>query len=315
MNHFDRPYILYLIPFVGLMIFIYYKFKIYELKNSFFLATQSNTETSYSKTINFLLKVFPFLRFVSIVLIIIALAGPGSSYNFLPDEKEGVDIMLAIDVSGSMTESMDFLPSNRLEVSKELLLEFVEKRIKDRMGIVVFSGAAYLQAPLTGDPESIKEIIKDVNKNSVVEQGTAIGDAIILATYRLKKSKAKSRIILLFTDGVSNMGKIDMKTSAETSKEFGVKIYTIGIGKDLDSQTDFMSLKEISDITGGKFYRALDEDQLEDTLNDIDRLERDKLEAPPQIIIEPYFHNFLYPAIIILMFDLIIRAFIWKFFI
>lgn len=311
MNHFDRPFVLWAIPVLFLLAYLFYYFRLYANRSTLEIASQKlQTNHSIFEKISFFI---PFLRFVALFFLLIALAGPGQRMELSPDEKKGIDMVFAIDVSGSMTDSNDFLPSNRLEVSKELLLEFVKKRVRDRMGVVVFAGAAYLQAPLTGDQESLKEIIKDVNRNSVFEQGTAIGDAIVLATYRLKKSTARSKAILLFTDGVSNMGKVDMKTAAETSHEFGIKIYTIGIGKDLSSETDFQALQEISDITLGKFYRALDSDQLEATLQDIDKLERDRLEAPPKIIVEPYFQKYLYIAISILMLDLLLRTFVWKY--
>jgi Ca-activated chloride channel family protein len=313
MNHFERPLVLWAIPLVFVLAYLYYRFGWYLHRNSLTISSQKLEPKS--SLLEKASHILPFLRWIALVLLLISLAGPGQKLELLPDEKKGIDMMFAIDVSGSMTDSVDFLPSNRLEVSKELLLEFVKKRIRDRMGVVVFAGSAYLQAPLTGDQESLKEIIKDINRDSVFEQGTAIGDAIILSTYRLKKSTARSKIILLFTDGVSNMGKVDMKTAAETSKEFGIKIYTIGIGKDLSSEIDFQSLEEISSITKGKFYRAIDSNQLEATLKDIDQLERDKLDAPPKIIVEPYFQKYLYAAILILFLDLVFRTFVWKFFV
>jgi Ca-activated chloride channel family protein len=237
----------------------------------------------------------------------------------LPDEKNGIDMMIAIDVSGSMSRSMDFLPKNRLEVSKELIAEFVRQRKNDRLGLVLFAGAAYLQSPLTGDMDSLSEIINDIHEASVPEQGTAIGDAILLSTYRLKKSTAKSRVLLLLTDGVSNTGKIDTDTAAEAAKEFKVKIYTIGIGKEFGDagvmDVDFEGLEKISKLTGGLFYRATDPGQLESVLNDIDTLEKTFVTSKPRVVMESRFDLFLIPALFLFGLDLLFRALLWKYYI
>lgn len=315
MNYFERPFFLLLIPILVIYALVYYKLKLHELKNNISIASQKNEP--HSKIIYLIIQFFPFLRFVILILLLLAASGPGIKSEFQPDEKSGIDIMIVLDASGSMTESMDFLPSNRLEVSKKLIQDFISKRRNDRIGFIVFAGAAYLQSPLTNDIEALKEIISDVNKNSIEEQGTAIGDAILLATYRLKKSTARSRIIVLLTDGVSNAGKVDVKTAAETAKALDIKIYTIGIGKDFDSfsETDFQSLQEISNLTNAKFYRAIDSGQLQKTLEDINSLEKDILATPPKIIVESKYLYFLVPAILLFTLDLFVRTFIWKFFI
>jgi Ca-activated chloride channel family protein len=258
------------------------------------------------------------LKFIVPDLIIIALAGPGNRTEFLPDEKNGIDMMIAMDVSGSMVRSSDFLPRNRLEVSKDLIGDFVKRRINDRLGLVLFAGAAYLQSPLTGDMDSLSEIINDVHEGSIVEQGTAIGDAILHSTYRLKKSRAKSRVILLLTDGVSNVGKIDTDTAAEAAKEFKVKIYTIGIGREFGESglvdVDFEGLEKISKLTGGVFYRATDPDQLEKVLGDIDTLEKTFVTTKPKVVLESKFDIFLIIALFLFSIDILLRAFVWKFY-
>lgn len=315
MNYFERPELLYLIPFVLLYSFYYYKMRFHETKMKLSLGSQvSNTDISiWEKS-----KVyFPFLRFIIIILLIISLAGPGSETSLLPDEKNGVDIMIAIDVSGSMVRSNDFLPKNRLEVSKDLIKNFIQKRVNDRIGLVVFAGAAYLQSPLTNDIDSLTEIVAEVNQHTVDEQGTAIGDSIILSTYRLKNSKAKSKVMIVITDGVSNTGKIDPITAADTAAEFKIKIYTIGIGKDLQGEfeTDFGSLQQIAEKTEGLFYRALDSNEFAEVLNSIDTLEKDNLNAKPKLFVEPYYMYFLLPAILLLLFDLLVRSFYLRYYI
>jgi Ca-activated chloride channel family protein len=317
MNHLERPHVLWL----NLVLLIYC---IYYIKNKYYLSryelTLSTEKKSGSTSISFFAVpyIHTFLKFIVPVLIIIALAGPGNRTEFLPDEKNGIDMMIAMDVSGSMVRSSDFLPRNRLEVSKDLIGDFVKRRINDRLGLVLFAGAAYLQSPLTGDMDSLSEIINDVHEGSIVEQGTAIGDAILLSTYRLKKSRAKSRVILLLTDGVSNVGKIDTDTAAEAAKEFKVKIYTIGIGREFGESglvdVDFEGLEKISKLTGGVFYRATDPDQLEKVLGDIDTLEKTFVTTKPKVVLESKFDIFLIIALILFSIDILLRAFVWKFY-
>jgi len=315
MNYFERPELLYTIPFVLIYAFIYYKLRFHGNKMKLSIGSQSergdNLIWEKCKT------YFPFLRFITIILLILSLAGPGSETSLLPDEKDGVDIMIAIDVSGSMVRSNDFLPKNRLEVSKDLIKNFIQKRINDRMGLVVFAGAAYLQSPLTNDIDSLVEVVSEINQSTVDEQGTAIGDSIILSTYRLKNSKAKSKVMIVITDGVSNTGKIDPITAADTAAEFKVKIYTIGIGKDMQGEfeTDFGSLQQIAEKTDGLFYRATDSNEFAEVLNSIDTLEKDNLNVKPRLFVEPYYMYFLLPAILLLLFDLLVRSFYLRYYI
>ena len=315
MNYFERPEILYTIPFVLFYTFIYYKLRFYENKMKLSIGNQvTKSENLFWEKCKL---YFPFLRFITIILLILSLAGPGSETSLLPDEKNGVDIMIAIDVSGSMVRSNDFLPKNRLEVSKDLIKNFIQKRLNDRMGLVVFAGAAYLQSPLTNDIDSLVEVVSEINQSTVDEQGTAIGDSIILSTYRLKNSKANSKVMIVITDGVSNTGKIDPITAAETAAEYKVKIYTIGIGRDMQGEfeTDFGSLQQIAEKTDGLFYRATDSNAFAEVLNSIDTLEKDNLNSKPRLFVEPYYMYFLLPAILLLLFDLFVRSFYLRYYI
>lgn len=260
-------------------------------------------------------EAFPYIRYLMLGFLIISAASPGKKRYFLPDEKRGIDIMLALDVSGSMIQSTDFLPKNRLSVSKELLEIFIEKRINDRLGLVVFAGAAYLQSPLTNDQDAIQEVVKDIATDSIEEQGTAIGDAILLSTYRLKSSKTKSKIIIMLTDGVSNTGKIDPMTASETARAFGIKIYTIGVGKeDGEYEVNFDALADIAKRSGGIFYRATSPHELRDVLDEIDLLEKDILADKPKEIIESNYRNYLYIAMLLLILDIGGRAYAFRFY-
>lgn len=317
MNHLERPYVLWLLVPLFVYLFYFVRQKLYF--NRYELVLASENKEGSGRLLNLIAPfVHTILKGLVPALIVIALAGPGIKTEFLPDEKNGVDMMIAIDVSGSMSRSMDFLPKNRLEVSKELIAEFVKQRKNDRLGLVLFAGAAYLQSPLTGDRDSLSEIIQDIHEGSVPEQGTAIGDAILLSTYRLRKSNAKSRILLLLTDGVSNTGKIDTDTAAEAANEFKVKIYTIGIGKEYGEaglvDVDFEALEKISKLTGGLFYRATDPGQLESVLSDIDTLEKTYITSKPRVVMESRFDFFLIPALFLFGLDLLLRAFLWKYY-
>ncbi|MCB1157848.1 MAG: VWA domain-containing protein [Leptospiraceae bacterium] len=311
MNYFERPYFLYGIIPLFLYLIVFYYFRIYRNRQELSLSNQEATKIGFRFSFDWL----AFLRFIPLLLVLIALAGPGRKIEMLPEDRQGIDMMIAVDVSGSMARSNDFLPSNRLEVSKSLIQNFIRKRKNDRIGLVVFAGAAYLQSPLTSDRDSLVELCREINEKSIVEQGTAIGDAILLSTYRLKRSQAKSRVILIITDGVSNTGKIDPLTAKETARHFGIKIYTIGVGKSRFGayQVDFESLKKISDDTGGLFFRATGPTEFQEVMDSIDKLERDKVKSKPKLITESYFLRFLIPALIFMALDFLIRAFLLRY--
>lgn len=311
--NFEYPYaLLFLVP-IWIWTFVYYKRRMYLQRMEIRLPGRRQGSFSKLETFGILL---PILRPIAISFLVVALAGPGKKVTFLPDEKEGVDIMIALDVSGSMSRSRDFLPETRLGVSKKLLRRFIEKRQNDRLGLVVFAGAAYLQAPLTGDRESLNEILGTIEEETVAEQGTAIGDAIILSTYRLRASRARSRVIVLITDGVSNTGKIDPVTATDLAEHIGAKIYSIGIGKEDSSyEINFEILQELSANTGGQFFRAEDPEEMKEVLTSIDSLEKDPLAAPPKEVRETEYELLLYRALAVLLLDLILRSFVFRYYV
>lgn len=317
MNYWERAWVFWIYVPLFISIFLFFRFRFHTHRNELLLSSEKKEGGGVLPL--FAPYISTGLRFLVPILIIPALAGPGMRTEFLPDEKNGIDLMIALDVSGSMTRSTDFLPKNRLEVSKEMISDFIKRRKNDRLGLVIFGGAAYLQSPLTGDMESLAEVLLDVHEGSVQEQGTAIGDALALSTLRLKKSKAKSRVILLLTDGVSNTGKIDIDTAAEAAEKFNIKIYSIGIGKEFGdmgiSDVDFEGLEKISIQTGAKFYRATDPGQLEKVLEDIDGLEKTYVLSKPKIFLESKFEIFLIPALLVFALDLLLRTFGWKYYI
>jgi Ca-activated chloride channel homolog len=233
------------------------------------------------------------LRLVGLVCLIIALARPQSVSSRQNVSTEGIDIVLLLDVSGSMVAE-DFTP-NRIEAAKQVAQDFIDGRQNDRIGLVIFSGVSFTQCPLTTDYTVLKNLLHQV-KNGMVVDGTAIGMAIANGVNRLKDSKAKSKVMILLTDGVNNKGEIDPITAAKIAATYGVRIYTVGVGAQGEApypvQTPFgirrqlfpvdldeKALSAIADMTGGKYFRATDTEKLKAIYKEIDKMERTKIEV------------------------------------
>ncbi|MDY4042978.1 MAG: VWA domain-containing protein [Marinifilaceae bacterium] len=233
------------------------------------------------------------LRVLAIAFLIFALARPQSDNSWQTYNSEGIDIMLALDISGSML-ARDFEP-DRLEAAKEVATKFVLERPQDRIGLVVFSGESFTQSPLTTDKAVLVNLMKDL-KSGMIEDGTAIGLGLANAVNRIKDSKAKSKVIILLTDGVNNRGAIAPMTAAELAKTFGIRVYTIGVGslgeapypvqtpwgiqlQNMPVEIDEDILTQIADMTGGKYFRATDNKKLEQIYSEIDQLEKSKIEV------------------------------------
>lgn len=268
-------------------------------------------------------RFLPALRMLSVLLLIIALARPGKSVEFSSIKQPGIDIMIALDVSPSMS-SQDFQPKNRLEVAKKVVGDFIELRKNDRMGLVIFSGEAYFQCPLTLETEMLKDIIADVDFDSADKEGTAIGEGVALAAARMAESKAKSKVILLLTDGMNNRGVVDPETAAKMCAELGIKIYPVGIGKKhvrvpffsrmkvYQDHYDPESLKKMADITGGKFYSAESGQVLWENIKDIDRLERSEFEVRRYYEFYDKFQIFLFAAFALFLLEILLRAVVYR---
>jgi len=287
---FAHPYwfILIIIP---ILMVLWYIFKRNTVTPSLILSTapilfkQKNNYKIILKHILFGLQV------IALILIIIALARPQSSNNLQDIETEGIDIVLSLDVSGSML-ARDFKP-DRLEASKEIAAEFITHRPNDRIGLVIFSATSFTQCPLTTDHAALINLFKGV-KYGFLEDGTAIGDGLSTAVLRIKDSNAKSKVIILLTDGVNNSGSIDPITAAEIAKTYGIRVYTIGVGtlgqapypvqtpfgtqlQMMKVEIDEPVLKQIAQITGGKYFRATSNDKLRQIYNEIDKMEKTKI--------------------------------------
>lgn len=233
------------------------------------------------------------LRMLVLLLLIVILARPQSSDRFQNVSTEGIDIVLALDISGSML-ARDFKP-DRLEASKNVATEFISGRPYDRMGLVVFSGESFTQCPLTTDHAVLINLMREI-RSGMIEDGTAIGMGLANAINRIKDSEAKSKVIILLTDGINNKGEVAPATAAEIAKTYGIRVYTIGVGtqgmapypvqtpfgiqyQDMPVEIDEAILKEISTTTGGKYFRATDNDKLVQVYSEIDKLEKSKIDV------------------------------------
>jgi Ca-activated chloride channel family protein len=276
----------------------------------------------------FMLWMLPALRIAAFVLAVIALARPQERDARVKDlSVEGIDIMICLDLSTSM-EAADFRPNNRLHVAKEVLSEFLAGRSNDRIGLVVFSGAAYTQAPLTLDYGVLKEVIRQL-RTRVLEDGTAIGDAVATALNRLRDSEAKSRVVVLITDGDNNAGRVSPLDAAEAAKALKIPVYSILVGKggkvpfpagqDIFGQTAWRDveipinpelLQQMAAMTGGEYFRATDRDTLKEGLQKVlDSLERSKLmEGGAMATYRESFHPYLLLAAALLLLEFFLKS-------
>ncbi|TZF81910.1 VWA domain-containing protein [Pedobacter sp. BS3] len=232
-------------------------------------------------------------RCLAVIFLVIALARPQSSLSWQNTTTEGIDIIIASDISGSMLAE-DFKP-NRLEAGKNIAIDFIKNRPDDRIGLVVFSGESFTQCPLTIDHDVLINLYQDI-KNGMIEDGTAIGMGLATAVNRLKDSEAKSKVIILLTDGSNNMGAIPPLTAAEIARQFNIRVYTIGVGTNgyapypvqtpfgiqyqrMPVQIDEATLTKIATTTGGKYFRATNNQALKNIYERIDKLEKAKIEV------------------------------------
>lgn len=235
------------------------------------------------------------IRSAALALLILAMARPQSQSKWEDVTTEGIDIVISFDVSASML-AKDFEP-DRLEAAKKLGVEFISQRPNDRMGLVVYEGEAFTQCPLTTDHRVLKDLFREV-KTGLIEGGTAIGMGLATAVNRLKESDAKSRVVILLTDGVNNAGSIPPLTAAEIAREFGIRVYTIGVGtrgkalsptaiypngqykyEYVEVDIDENLMQQIADITGGEYFRATDNRKLAEIYQTIDQMEKTRIEV------------------------------------
>ncbi len=265
----------------------------------------------------------PFiLRTAALGLLVVAIARPRSSTQVEKVDTEGIDIVFAMDVSTSML-ARDFSP-DRLSAAKDIAIEFIAQRPSDRMGIVVFAGESYTQCPLTTDRATLINLMKDV-QTDLIEDGTAIGNGLATAVARMKDSDAKSRVVILLTDGVNNMGEIDPSMAAEIAKTYGIRVYTIGVGangtapypvqtpwgielQNIPVEIDEPLLKGIADGTGGRYFRATDNTKLAEIYGEIGQMEKTRTSVDSFPVYKDLFKNYALAALLCLLLELLVSA-------
>ena len=268
-------------------------------------------------------RLLPALRIAALILLILALARPQSNKGDETITTEGIDIILTLDVSGSM-QAEDFTP-NRLEAAKKVAADFIRGRKNDRIGLVVFAGHSVTQAPLTLDYEVVLGLLEQVRLGMLQEDGTAIGMAMANSVNRLRSSEAKSKVIILLTDGVNNKGEIDPLTAANLAKSMQQRIYAIGAGTDnpfitiddpffgrqrrqIDAELDEKTLKQMAEMTGGAYFRATDEKSLAQIYDQIEQLEKSKIGVKQYKEYVELFHYFAYAALGLLCVEVALGA-------
>ncbi|MCF6155125.1 MAG: VWA domain-containing protein [Candidatus Brocadia sp.] len=318
---FHDPLLLLLLVVIPPVIYLYFRRRGTNHVLFSSLDTLKKLKPSFWQRYRYIVIIF---RSAAIVLLVIALARPQYGDEQTKVTTEGIDIVLAVDVSGSMLAE-DFeiggRRHNRLYVIKRVVKDFIQKRTNDRIGLVVFAGRAYTQCPMTLDYGMLLQLLEKA-EIGMVEDGTAIGSAIGSSVDRLKSGKAKSKVIILLTDGRNNAGEIDPFTAAEIARTFGIKIYTIGAGtkglapfpavdlfgntvmKQMKVDIDDDALREIAKITDGRYYRATDTESLKEIYSQIDKLEKTETEVTQYAEYHELFHYFLLPAFGLLLFEL-----------
>lgn len=319
---FANPEFFWAIPVLVLLFGLWYFFRINKQHAKIRISNTANFEQKNSfKAL--VLKALPFLRIVSLILLLVALARP---QTFDSDEKVntyGIDLVLSIDVSASML-AQDFKP-NRLEATKKVASEFVLARKSDRIGLVTFAGESFTQVPITTDHLIVQDQISKI-QYGFLSSGTAIGMGIATGVNRLKDSNSKSKVIVLMTDGVNNSGTIDPKLALEAANQYDIKIYTIGVGSKekalmpigiqangkfqygyADADIDEPLLREIAKETGGKYFRATDNASLKSIYQEIDALEKTEIKTSQTIRKTEEFYPFAFLAIAFLMIEVLLR--------
>lgn len=278
-----------------------------------------------------LMSVLFIFRIIAFVLLVIILARPQTKNSWENQTREGIDIMLAMDISTSMLA--EDLKPNRMEAAKKVAAEFIIGRPDDNIGLSIFAGEAFTQCPMTTDHASLLNLLQNVRTDlaarGLIQDGTAIGMGLANAVSRLKDSKAKSKVVILLTDGSNNMGDLSPMTSAEIAKSLGIRVYTVGVGTNkvapypmpvaggvqyvnIPVEIDTKTLSEIADITDGDFYRATNNEELMEIYKEIDKLEKSKLNVKKFSKRYEAYQPFALAAVIILLLEILFSITIFK---
>ena len=324
---FKNPEFLWLLILLPVVAFMLYKFKFLRLNNFKF----SNLESFHFKTLRS--KLYPIIntfRIITLLLVIVALARPQEISNSTRTKtSSGIDIVIAVDISSSML-AQDLKP-NRLEALKTVASQFINDRINDRIGLVIYAGESYTKTPVTSDKEVVIKSLSDITFDGIIEDGTAIGMGLATSVNRLKESKAKSKVIILLTDGVNNSGFIDPSTAADLAANFEIKTYTIGLGTNGNARApvalnpngsfrfgitkveiDEELLKNVANKTGGLYFRATDNKKLEEIYNEINKLEKTEVEEIKYSDSEEKYRLLIIAAIGLIFVELILKYTVFR---
>mgnify|MGYP003590648520 CR=1 FL=1 len=317
---FNNPEYLFLLLLLIPVVFWYIR-EMYKSDASLQISSHRNLQLK-SKSLKIKLLHLPFiLRTLAILLLTIALARPQASNSWRTESTEGIDIMMALDISGTMMA--EDLKPNRLKASKDVAAEFILSRPNDNIGLVVFAGESFTQCPLTTDHAVLVNLFNGIDYG-LIDDGTAIGLGLANAVNRLKDGKSKSKVIILLTDGSNNSGDIAPITAAEIAKTFGIRIYTIGVGSYgqvripvqtpigiqyqlMDSEFDEKSLQEIATMTGGQYFRATNNSKLRNIYQEIDKLEKTKINVREYSKKNEEFYVFALIAFLLLLLEILLR--------
>ena len=323
---FANPYLLWLLVLIVPMI-AYYIYRILQGGAAIRISSVDGLKRA-PRTLRYYLRHVPFiLRVVAFALMVVAIARPQGVEEQSRTNAEGIDIMLSIDISGSML-ARDFKP-DRITAAKEVAASFIADRVGDRIGLAVFAGEAFTQSPLTTDKSSLQTMLARV-RSGVIEDGTAIGNGLATAINRLRESDSKSKVVILLTDGVNNRGEMSPLMAADIAADMGIKVYTIGVGtrgkapypaldmfgnmtyQMAEVEIDEETLTEIASRTGGKYFRATDKEKLKAIYDEINELEKSKVEITDLTIYHEEFLPLLLLALALLMAEFIFSNLILK---
>ncbi len=318
---FENPRILWLLLVLAPMI-AYYVYRTIQGRAAIQVSATSGVQR-LPHTYRYWLRHAPFvLRCLVVALVIFAMARPQSSEDRQNVNAEGIDIVMTLDISGSML-ARDFTP-DRLSAAKDIGSKFIIGRPTDRIGLVVFAGEAFTQSPITTDHVSLVNLMNQI-ESGMIADGTAIGNGLATAVNRLKESDSPSKVIILLTDGVNNSGQIDPLTAAQIAADYGIRVYTVGVGTEgvapmpaLDAwggitfvqskvEIDEKMLREIAEQTGGRYFRATDNTKLAEIYAEIDRLEKTKVEVENFVKYSEVYHMWLLSAIGLLFVEILCR--------
>ncbi len=308
---FASPYFLWLLAVIPLVV-VYYVWRTRQGGASIQVSTIDGVAEA-PRTVRYYLRHLPFaLRCAAVALLIVALARPQSVDEGSTSNTEGIDIVLAIDISTSML-AQDLQP-DRIQAAKQVAGNFITDRPGDRIGLVAFAGEAFTQSPLTTDQGTLQTLLGRL-RSGVVEDGTAIGNGLATAINRLRESNAKSKVIILLTDGENNRGEIAPLTAAEIARDQGIRVYTIGVGTrgtapypTAKVQIDEKILGEIADLTGGRYFRATDNAKLQSIYDEINQLEKSKVEISQYTTYTEEYLRWAAAALALLLVEFLLRT-------